>query len=147
MECSCYLRNGVVYIPTEGMVDIGFYREIEPVAVVPVANTSALHQAFADTMMRGNPKVPVIRGREFPPPVVLKYAGVKSWRAFARGTSSWTLGERNGFFRIQGYRKDGGGWVPDQNAIESFPLGTSTDQVIDRMIAILQEAARRDQPR
>lgn len=123
------------------MMNVGLYREIEPLAVVPVSNTSALHRAFAETIARGNPKVPVLRGRDFPPPVVLKYAGVKSWRAFARGTGTWSIDERDGVFRIRGYRKDGGGWVPDQNAIESFPPGTSADQVIERVIAILQSAA------
>jgi hypothetical protein len=146
MECSCYLRNSVVYIPTQGMMDVGLYREVEPVAAVPVADTSALHRAFADTIMRGNPKVPILRGHEIPPAVVLKYACVKSWNTFARTTSTWTIGERDGVFHIQGYRKDGAGWVPDQATKETFPPGTTADQVIEPLIAILQAAAGRDQP-
>jgi hypothetical protein len=145
MDSHCYVRNGIVYIPTQGMMDKGFYLDVEPVAVVPLSETKALHHAFAETIVRGNPKVPIPRPPNYPPPVILKYAGVKSWRSFARGTSTWSLGERDGVFRIHGYRKDGGGWVPDQTTRETFPLGTTADQVIERMIAILQSAAAQQQ--
>lgn len=145
MDSHCYVRNGIVYIPTQGMMDKGFYLDVEPVTVVPLSNTEALHRAFAETILRGNPKVPIPRPPNYPPPIVLKYAGVKSWRSFARGTSTWSINERDGVFRIEGYRKDGGGWVPDQNAIESFPPGTSAGEVIERLIAILQGAARREE--
>ena len=141
MDCHCYLRNGVVYIPTQGMMDKGFYRDVEPVALVPVSNTEALHRAFTEAIARGNPKVAVLRHPNIPPPVVLKYAGVKSWNTFAKRTSSWAIRESDGVFRIHGYRKDDGGWVPDPAAAETFPREITADQVIDRMIAILQEAA------
>ena len=144
MDSHCYLRSGIVYIPTQGMMDKGFYLDVEPVAVVPLAETKALHNAFAETIVRGNPKVPIPRPPNYPPPVVLKYAGVKSWRSFARGTSTWSLGESDGVFSLHGYVKEGGGWVPDPSTKETFPPGTSADQVIERMIAILQEAAQRD---
>jgi hypothetical protein len=143
MDSHCYVRNGIVYIPTQGMMDKGFYLDVEPVAVVPLANAKALHRAFAETIARGNPKVPIPRHPNIPTPVVLKYAGVKNWRSFARGTTTWALGQNNGVFSIHGYRKDehGAGWVPDQATKETFPPGTSADQVIERMIAILQAAA------
>ena len=47
MNCHIYLRNGAVYIPTMGKMDKGFYRGVEPVAVIPVSNTEALRQALA----------------------------------------------------------------------------------------------------
>ena len=147
MHCHCFVRNGIVYIPTQGMMDKGLYRDIEPVAVVPLSDTTALHRAFADTIERGNPKVPIPRYPNIPPPDVLKYAGVKSWSAFARRTSTWAVSESDGVFSLHGYRKEGGGWVPDPSTKETFPPGTSADQVVDRMIAILQEAAQGDQPR
>ena len=120
----------------------GFYREIEPVAVVPLSNTEALHRAFSETIARGNPRVPILKGAEFPPAVVLKYAGVKNWRTFARGTSTWGLSARDGSFRIQGYRKDGTGWVPEKTTSEIFPPGATADSVIERMIAILRSGAQ-----
>jgi hypothetical protein len=143
MDSHCYLRKGIVYIPTMGMMDKGLYRHIEPVAVVPLSNTDALRRAFAETIARGNPKVPIPKRSEYPLPVLLKYAGLKSWRSFARNTSTWAIDERNGIFKIIGYQSDPpNGWTEDKDNVETFPSGTTAEDVIDRMIAILQEAAR-----
>jgi hypothetical protein len=75
-----YLRKGTVYLTTMGKMDKGFYRGVEPVAVVSVIDTKALREALAATVVRGNPRVPVLRRNEYPPPVLLKYAGVKHGR-------------------------------------------------------------------
>ena len=53
MYCHLYLRNGTVYVPTMGKMDKGFYRDIEPVAVVSAANIEAVRQALADAIARG----------------------------------------------------------------------------------------------
>jgi hypothetical protein len=91
MLCHFYLRRGIVYIPTFGKIGKGFYRGVEPVAVVPLSNTDALRWALRETIARGNPSVPDLPGSQWPPPVTLKYAGVKTWSAFERGTSYWAL--------------------------------------------------------
>jgi hypothetical protein len=143
MNCHISLRNGVVYMPTMGKMGKGFYRGVEPVDVVPVKNTEALHQALKATIARGNPAVPQPRRRDdWPPPVVLKYAGVKSWPAFERGRHVWNLEENDGIYRIAGNTKGIHGWVEVPEQTISFPPGTSVEAVIDRMIAILQDAAR-----
>jgi hypothetical protein len=141
MDCECYLRKGTLYIPTLGMMSRGFYRMIEPVAVSPVSDGDALYRAFAAAIARGNPKVPVLTGDDDSSPILPKYAGVKSWKAFVREASTWGIRERNGIFRIIGYRKDPpNGWVEDRENVETFPLATGADQVIQRMIAILRDA-------
>lgn len=143
MHCHCFLRKRVVYIPTQGMISKGLYLDIEPVSVVPLSNTDALRAAFADTIARGNPLTPHPQPPEALPPLLPKYAGVKSWSAFSRGTATWAIGERDGIFYITGYRRSGsGGWEPDRETRETFPAGTRSAEVIDRMITILQEAAR-----
>lgn len=143
MYCHFYLRNGTVYVPTLGKMDEGFYRGVEPVAVVSASNTEVLRQALADTIARGNPQVPMLKRREWPPPVVLKYAGVKSWSAFERGAALWGLEEKDGSFQIIGKaRKTDGSRIDDPEQTITFPLGTPTDDVIERIIAILQQAAR-----
>src|SRR5579884_518926 len=141
MHCHCYLRKGVVYIPTQGEIHKGLYLDIEPVAAIPLSDTKAVHRAFTETIARGNPRVPLPKQSQIPPPLLPKYAGVKSWSAFARGASTWAISDRDGIFRITGHRKDGRGWVPDSNTVEAFPPDTTVEQIIDRMIAILQEAA------
>ncbi len=143
MYYQVYLRNGTVYVPTTGMMDKGFYRGIEPVAVISASNTEDLRRALAATIARGNPIVPMLQRREWPPPVVLKYAGVKSWSAFERGMTLWGIEENNQTFEIIGKRKKpDGATVDDPEQTITFPPGTPADSVIERMIAILQAAAR-----
>lgn len=142
MHCHLYLRKGRVFIPTSGLVPGGPYRDIEPVAVVDVSDADGLHQAFRETIARGNPPPPPYP-RPYPPPVVVKYAGVKSWAVFARGALPWSIEEDNGIFQIIGRRRTPDGWVEDSDQTITFAPGTMLHQVIDRMIAILQEAARK----
>lgn len=142
MLYNCYLRHNLVYVPTVGRRG-GAYTDIEPVAVVPITNSEALHRAFVDAIGRKNVAIPLQKGK-WPAPVVLKYAGVKSWGAFARDASAWNIEEHEGRYRIVGHRKHPDGyWVEDADQKIEFTSGTTADEVIDRMIAILQEAARK----
>jgi hypothetical protein len=73
----------------------------------------------------------------------LKYAGLKSWSAFARNVSVWSIEEDDGIHKIAGYRKHPKGyWVEDPSQQTHFPANAAIDDVVDRMIAILQETAR-----
>jgi hypothetical protein len=68
-----YLRKGTAYIPTVSLpAGAGYYLDIDPVEVVPAADSEALRHAVKQAIGRGNPRVPT------PPrdaaPVVLKYA-------------------------------------------------------------------------
>jgi hypothetical protein len=141
MLYNCYLRNSIVYVPTVGKRG-GVYNDIEPVAVVPAANTDGLRRAFLDAIGRKNADLPPIKDK-WPPPVLLKYAGVKSWPAFARGTLTWNIDETDGTYRIVGHSVHPDGyWVRDPNQTVHFLPGTMVADVVDRMIAILQDAAR-----
>jgi hypothetical protein len=142
MQYQLYLRKGKVFIPTFGLVHKGLYRDIEPVAVVDVSDTEVLRQAFHETIARGNPPTPHYPRDGYPQPVVVKYAGVKSWSAFARGASPWNIKDKGGIYQIVGHLKGPTGWVEDPDQTIKFPPGATLDQVIDRMIAILQDAAR-----
>jgi len=141
--CDISLRNGTVYVPTIGKMDEGFYRGIEPVAAVAVQDTHALREALTATIARGNPVVPMLKRREWPPPVVLKYAEVKTWSAFERGMRLWGLEEKDTIFAIDTYAKSPNRmWVKIPERRIAFPPATPVNEVIDRMIAILQDAAR-----
>jgi hypothetical protein len=140
MLYSCYLRKGIVYVPTVGNRR-GVYTLIEPVAVVPVANTEGLRTAFRDAIARKNVDVPPVKGK-WPSPILPKYAGVKTTAAFDRGTSTWKIQEDDEKYKIVAYRRHPDGyWAEDRAQTIEFPFGNSVDSVIDRMIAILQEAA------
>ena len=143
MYCDLCLRKGTVYLPTMGKMDKGLYRSVEPVAAVSASNADALRQALAETITRGNPDVPMLRRSEWPPPVVLKYAGVKSWSAFERGMRLWSIIQKDGIFQIVEQKKQPDGmWRDDPAQTTAFPSASSADDVIERMIAILQDAAR-----
>jgi hypothetical protein len=126
-----------------GKMGEGFYRGIEPVAVVAVQDTDGLREALIATITRGNPDVPMLKRRDWPPPVTLKYAKVKTWSAFERGLLLWGLEEKDSIFVIDNYAKSPNGmWVkaPEKRII--FPAETSVSEVVDRMITTLQESAR-----
>jgi hypothetical protein len=143
MYSHFYLRKGIVYVPTMGIMEKGFYRGIEPVSVVSVSNSEALREALAATIARGNPTVPKLRRREWPPPVVLKYAGVKSWSAFERGMMLWSIEEKDGVWKVVGTRKGSdGAMVDDPDQTTTFPAGVSAHDAISRAISIVQHAAQ-----
>ena len=140
---QCFLREGVVYVPTTGKVDVGLYRGIEPVAVVPVADNDALRNALRETFARGNPPLPNLPRENRPLPATLRHAGLKTWRAFARGGSTWTVRQRDGIYSIAGHKKStDGNWVEDPDQLETFMAGTESDAVIERLIAIMQKVAQ-----
>lgn len=138
-----YLRNGTVFVPTMGLVHRGPYRDIEPVAVAPLSNPDAVREALRVTIARGNPPAPRYPPGGHPQPAVVKYAGVKSWSAFARGTLPWGIDETGGKYQIIGYSRHPDGWREDPAQKLDLPAGSTVDDAIDRMIAILQDAARK----
>jgi hypothetical protein len=138
-----YLREGALFVPTTGKVDVGLYRDIEPVGVVDISNTEGVREILRATISRGNPATPHFSRGNYPQPVVLKYAGVKTWSAFARDARSWSIQHEDCGYQFVGHGKHPKGyWVEDPEQTIKFPPQTAVDTVIDRVIAILQESAR-----
>jgi hypothetical protein len=142
---SCYLWDYVVYVPTLARrAREPVYTHIEPVGVVSIANTEAVRRTLLETIARKNPTIPDPdqKARDAPS-IILKYAGVRSWSAFYRNASTWSIREDDGVTKssaIASIPKDLGCKTSSNKS--SFRLGTTVDDVVDRMIAILQEAAR-----
>jgi hypothetical protein len=142
MLYKSYLKKGMVYLPTT-IKQGSSYLDIEPVIVVPIADTKALRRAMREAMLKQNRYVPPLVDKAPKPPVLLKHTGDKSWSAFKRGAVLWSIYEENGKYQIEGYRTHRKGyWEQDPNQMIEFSLGTPRDIVIDRMIAILQDAAK-----
>ena len=127
-----------------GKMGEGFYRGIEPVGVVSVSNSEGIRERLHADIERGSPAIPMLRRREIPPPILLKYAGVKSWPEFEKGLLFWTIKNEDGVFQIAGQKKQPDRmWRDDPDQLVKFPPGASVDDVVDRMIAIVQQAARK----
>jgi hypothetical protein len=143
MLYKMYLKKSKVYLPTTVNQGIARYRITDPVTVVPVADTEALRRALRNTIPKDNAFIAPSIEDARKPPILLKYTGDKSWSAFMRGTSPWSIHEKDGKYQIEGYRTHSKGyWEEDPNNVIEFPAGTKIDDVIDRMIAILQDEAR-----
>jgi len=145
MLFSCYLRDGVVYVPTIARrKSEPIYTTIEPVAVVALSNSEDVRRALLETIARKNVVIPDPDPKALrAPPWMLKYAGVKSWSAFFRNASTWSFREDDGVYKIIFYRKHPKKyWEQDLAQEIQFPVETTVDDVVDRMIAILQKAAR-----
>lgn len=145
MLFTCYLRDGVVYVPTMARrKSEPVYTDIEPVSVVSLDSPEDVRRALLESIARKNIIIPNPDPRALrAPPLILKYAGVKSWSAFFRNASTWNITEDDGVYKILCYRKHPKGyWQPDLGREIQFPAGTTADDVVDRMIAILQEAAQ-----
>lgn len=140
MYCHIYLRNGTIYVPTVAKTEAGFYMNVEPVAVVSVANGEGLRNALDDALARGNALVPTPKRNAYPPSLLPKYAGVKTDRAFMQGASHWAIDIREGNYSIVGYRihKDGY-WVEDATSKIDLSPSSTVEDVVKRMIAILQQ--------
>lgn len=116
------------------------YTTIEPVSVVPLSDSEDVRRALLETIARKNviirdPDPTALRA----PPLILKYAGVKSGLAFFRRASMWAITQDDGVFRIINPK----GHYQQEPAQEiQFSVGTTVDSVVDRIIAMLQEAAR-----
>ena len=145
MLFTCYLRDGIVYVPTMARrKSEPIYTTIEPVAVVPLSNSEDVRRALLETVARKNVVIPDPDPKALrAPPLILKYAGVKSWSAFYRNASTWSISEDDGVYSILNYRKHlKGSWREDPAQEIQFPVGTTMDDVVDRMISILQDTAR-----
>jgi hypothetical protein len=145
MFVECYLREGAVYVPTVARrASSPIYTIIEPIAVVPLKDPDAVRAALLESLSRGNviiadPDPQALRA----PPIILKYARVRSWSAFFRTAFSWSITQKDGAYQILVYRKHPKGyWEEDQSQKIQFPPEATRADVVSRMVAILQGTAR-----
>lgn len=146
MNISLRLYKGIVYIPTSH--DVGsFFFEGDPVGSVPVEQTWGLRQAILTAIEHGNPLISRDQARVFihsKDSPLLKATGARSWYILDRGTTGlWSMTDRNGVFQIRvNQPMEPRGWHEDKAGRVEFPPGTPVEDVIGRLIAMIQERAR-----
>jgi hypothetical protein len=148
MNISLLLYKDVVQIPTSYAIQRGFYFKYTPLQSVPVEQTERLRDAIRTAIERGNPsisrdEVTAISGSKNPP--MLAATGARSWHALDRQTKgSWSIKESNSAYeiRVNEPMQQPRGWHEDKTKRVQFPAGTPVEDVIDRLITMIQERAR-----
>ena len=147
MHVSLRLHKGVVQIPTSYFVERdGFFVTNAPLESVPVEQTEQLRQAILVTIERGNPPITRDQARDLlhsKDDPLLKAAAARSWYVFDRQTKGlWSI-DKNGVYEIRvNQPMETHGWHEDKTKRVEFPPGTPVEEVIDRLIAMIQECAR-----
>lgn len=147
MDISLRLYNGVIYIPTSRRISPGFYVADAPLESVSVEETEGLRQAITSAIGRGNPAISrdqariLIHGKDSP---TLKATGARSWSVLDRQTKGlWSLVEKDGIYQIRvDEPMEPRGWHEDKAGRVEFPPGTPVEDVIGRLITMIQERAR-----
>jgi len=138
MLCLIYLRKGQVFVPTVSKTEAGFYLNTRPVAVHEISDCAGIAQTIHEAMARGNPIVPTPTRENFPVPVVLEYAKVKSWASFEKTAACWEIYRKESSYEICPMRRTlPRGWEEDSTKIETF---TSVESIANRMLELIQAA-------
>jgi hypothetical protein len=133
-----YVIDGRVILPTMAQTEAGFYWDIEPCFAVDLSDLQDLRSAIEAMVARGNPKVPTPPREAFKKPVVLQFTAAKSWQAFEKKASVWTISLENGEFVISRERRArGGGWEHDPERVYRFGE-QSLQSVSERFVEIIQ---------
>jgi hypothetical protein len=147
MHISLRLYNGVVHIPTSRRISPGFYVADAPLVSVSVEKTEKLRQAIVTAIGRGNPTISRDEARALihrKDPPTLRATGASSWSVLDRETTGlWNITDRNGLYQIRvDQPMQPRGWHEDKTKKVEFPPGTPVEDVIDRLIAMIQERAQ-----
>ena len=149
MDISLRLYHGTVYIPTGHLVvGHGFYLGKEPVDSVPVEQTGKLRECVIAALARGNPPISRNEARtilsDSRNSAILKATQAKSWDALDRQTKGlWGLVEKDGLYQIRvDQPRETRGWHEDETKRILFPPETPVEDVIDRLIAMIQACAQ-----
>jgi len=137
------VRKGVVYVPTLAKTEAGFYRTVEPVAVVELSDTQALKSALKGKLLEGNPLIPTPEPGTQRTFVLLKYSAVKSLSRFDKDAAYWTISEENGVYEFGPLkRRKDRGWEEDSKAMTQLPPGSSVDDVTDAVVESVQSSLK-----
>jgi hypothetical protein len=145
MHVSLRLYKGMVHIPTSYFS--GFFVTNTPLESVAVEQTERLRQAILTAIGRGNPSISrdqartLLHSKDDP---LLKATGARSWYVLDRQTQGlWSIDEKNGLYEIRvDEPMQPRGWHEDKTKRVEFPPGTPVEDVIDRLIMMIQECAQ-----
>jgi len=139
VRCSFYLRRGTVYVPTMAQTEAGFWLGIEPVVVEKVADADALKGVLLRAITQGNPIVPTPTREHFPPDVMRRYCGMKSFSAFERTAQLWSISHKADSYVICPWRRSAryrGAWEEDHKRETIVPAAMGLEEIARRAASI-----------
>lgn len=148
MIVSPLLYKGIVYIPTSYVVEGGGpFFEGAPVESVPVEQAKKLRLTLLSAIDRGNAPITraeVATSRTANTPPMLAATGARSWHDLDRRMKgSWSVVEKDGTYQIRvDQPMQLRGWHEDKGKRIEFPPRTPVEDVIDRLIAMMQKRSQ-----
>lgn len=149
MDISLRLYKGIVYIPTSHKVEgRGFHVDKAPVDAIPVEQAEELRKAILAAITRGNPPITLDEVRvivaDSKKSAMLSATHAKSWYVLDRQTKGlWGIVEKDGHYEIRvDQPMETHGWHEDKSKRILFPPEAPIEDVIDRVIAMIQARAR-----
>ncbi len=142
MLAIVYYKSGRFYVPTIVQTLAGVFWEQNPVRVVERQDRGAFACAIADAFRCGNVRVPNPSVDEFKNPVVSTAAGAKSWSAFMRGATSWSVSTDAGEIRVALNVEEQRGVVPSEEFV-SIPGADGAEGVASEIVRSLSEKEAR----
>ena len=125
-----YLRNGMVYIPVVAKTDAGFYMDINPVKVFGKSSRRDIFEAIFAMISKGNPRVATPVRDEYPKPVMLKPANVKSWGAFEKSAHCFQIIKTETDFSIKYYKGASKREIaPEMKIVKIFNLDATAEKL------------------
>jgi len=114
--------------------------------VAPASNIDAVIKAFERAISIGNPPITEQEAVAAPSWVTQARTGVKSWRAFERGTLTWSLNTdpKTGEYGMDPYDPlKGGGWAPGRVPVFTLPADTPMSEIVRRAAEVVCDTAKR----
>jgi hypothetical protein len=140
---SVYARAGNLYVASSDQTQAGFWIESPPYLAMPVDSDPAdIGRAVRWALDASQGRVPTPHRDDYPKPSenrLLKLAGFKGWRTFARGARYVFVGEEDGRISIapsQTTERGAFDFLPDRELIVENPspvqLGGTIRQALSR---------------
>jgi hypothetical protein len=138
---SVYLVKDRVIIPAQTMTTGGSYLETEPVAVRDIADDAGIVDAILSELAQERPVIPAPSRDNWPKPVVLAPAGVKTWGALEKTGRSWPVQFFGNQWHIVPSRTNAKGkWENDLEAQVLLPADIPADQLARRVAELVKNA-------
>jgi hypothetical protein len=136
IQVYCNERTGAVLIPSAAKTEAGFWLSVEPVEVAHADDETSILSGVRKIAALGVRSVPTPARDAFPKPIMLKYAGSKTWSAFVKIHMRIDVEQNaDGQFSVQPWRRgESRSYEPDLSAFRVLPIGATLGDAVFEVI-------------